>query len=208
MDAAVDDYVHLWEPGEDARTLVLLHGTGGDERDMAGLGRMLAGAAAPGAAILSLRGDVSEGGALRFFRRRAEGVYDMDDLARATAKLDGFLARALADRGRDPARAVGIGYSNGANALASLMFAVPRRLGAWELLHPLIPFEPEVAAAEGVPVLVTAGERDPICPAPLTRRLAARLREAGADIGEHWHPGGHELRPSEVEAVAAWLGAR
>ena len=204
MRPVMEDYVHLFEAGEEdeARTLVLLHGTGGDERDMLGLGC----AVWPGAAMLSLRGDVSEGGALRFFRRRAEGVYDMADLARATAKLDAFLVRALAEHGRDPAKAVGIGYSNGANALASLMFRAPRRLGGWALLHPLIPFEPEIAPEmAGAPVLVTAGERDPIGPAPLTRALTERLRNAGAAVMEHWHAGEHELRDSEVTALTEWL---
>lgn len=201
--AVAGGYRHLLQPGAagDARTLVLLHGTGGDERDMLVLGRSIA----PGATLLSLRGDVSEHGAARFFRRRAEGVYDMEDLERATVKLDGFLEETLRAAGRDPEQAVGIGYSNGANLLANLLFRRPERLGGWALLHPLIPFAPEIAPAEGRPVLVSAGERDPICPPELTRLLVAGLGAAGAAVREVWHPGGHAVARSELEALTDWI---
>ncbi|MGD1870364.1 MAG: alpha/beta hydrolase [Neomegalonema sp.] len=193
-------YEHVFEParGDDPRTLVLLHGTGGDERAFMQLGRMVA----PEAARLSLRGDVDEHGMARFFRRLREGVYDMDDLARATEKLDRFLEEALPALGRDPAHAIGLGYSNGANMLANLLFERPNRLRRMALFHPLIPWDapddPDIAHAK---VLITAGERDPICPPDLTRRFDAQLRAAGADVELLWHEGGHELREDEIRAA-------
>ncbi|MEM8759654.1 MAG: alpha/beta hydrolase [Pseudomonadota bacterium] len=209
MDATSDDYVHLIEQGEgeSQATLVMLHGTGGNEREMASLGHALADAALPGAAVLAIRGDVLEAGMPRFFRRRAEGVYDMADLARATAKLQGFLPDALERAGRDPAQAIGIGYSNGANALANLMFSQPRALGRWALLHPLIPFEPAIDDATGTEVFIGAGLQDPICPPEQTRALIAALEQAGAEVETAWQPGGHALTQPELAALARWLAA-
>ncbi|MEM6971711.1 MAG: alpha/beta hydrolase [Pseudomonadota bacterium] len=209
MDARIDDYIHVFDQGDgtNATTLVMLHGTGGDERSMAGLGRAIADAAAPGAAVLSIRGDVSEGGAARFFRRRAEGVYDMTDLARARAKLSAFLPRALAAHGRDPGAAVAIGSSNGANIAAAVMFDAPRLLAGWALMHPLIPFSPEIGPASGARVLITAGEADPICPPGETRRLIVALEASGADLTARWYPGGHQPSQAEFTDIARWLGA-
>lgn len=198
---SLDAYHHILEPGAPGSPLiVLLHGTGGDERQFVELGRALI----PGASLLSPRGDVSEHGAARFFRRTGEGVYDMDDLSRATAKMAGFV-EAHRDALR-PSAVIGLGYSNGANILAATLFARPGLWDAAVLLHPLIPFQPDIQGSlQGKPVLVTAGERDPICPPALTRRLAAWLEDAGAALQLEWHPGGHELRENEVAATAAFL---
>ena len=90
---ALDSYIHLFRPGKDgdSRSLLMLHGTGGDEASFAGLAPVLA----PGAAVLSVRGNVSEHGMNRFFRRHAEGVYDMEDLAFRTRTLNAFVEAAL-----------------------------------------------------------------------------------------------------------------
>ncbi|MEM6488131.1 MAG: alpha/beta hydrolase [Pseudomonadota bacterium] len=210
IGAAAGDYACRFEPGEGAEplTLVMLHGTGGDADEMAGLGRALARAAGvPGAAVLSLQGDVSEGGAARFFRRTGEGRYDMADLRRATEKMAAFLPRALAQHGRDPARAVAVGFSNGANMAASVMLQRPDLLGGWVLMHPLIPFRAEMAPATGARVLITAGERDPICPPAATRALVATVQASGATLATYWYPGGHQPTPAEVADIARWLTA-
>lgn len=192
-------YVHKVAPGEPGGPLAFLfHGTGGNETQLLGLGRDLL----PDATLVSPRGDVDEHGAARFFRRKAEGLYDMADLARATAKMAEFVA---AHRAAHPgARLIGLGYSNGANILASLIFAERDLFDDAVLLHPLIGWEPApgpVAAR----VLITAGERDPICPPPLTRQLARWLQDQGAAVETAWHPGGHGLEPSEVEAARRFL---
>jgi phospholipase/carboxylesterase len=192
-----DAYIHKLLPGSPGGPLLLVfHGTGADENQLLSLGRDLA----PQATIVSPRGDVSEHGAARFFRRTGEGVYDMDDLARATEKMAGFIkAQVAAAR---PSSVLGLGYSNGANILASVMFSAPELFDAAVLMHPLIPFEPEVKGSlAGHRILVTAGKRDPICPPNLTSRLEAHLRADGADVTVEWHDGGHEVRPNEIEAA-------
>jgi phospholipase/carboxylesterase len=196
-----DNYVHAALPGLPGGPLLLLfHGTGGDEHQFIRLGQELV----PGAAIVAPRGDVSEFGAARFFRRTGEGVYDMDDLAVRTQKMAGFIG-AHREAAKSSA-AVGLGYSNGANILASVLFADPALFDAVVLMHPLIPFEPDIKGdLAGKRILMTAGRRDPICPPDLTSRLDAYLRAAGADVTVAWHEGGHEIRPSEIEAVRHFL---
>jgi phospholipase/carboxylesterase len=185
-----------------APLLFLFHGTGGNENDLIGLGQQLA----PNAHLISPRGDVSEGGALRFFRRTGEGVYDMVDFARATAKMSAFVA---SETNRlKPSKVAAIGYSNGANILASVLFAKPELIDSAALMHPLIPFEPAPQAGlAGRKVLITAGRRDPICPAPLTERLGGYFIAQGADVSTFWHEGGHELRQPELQAVQTFLGS-
>src|SRR5690606_7870188 len=124
----------------------------------------------PGATIIAPRGDVSEYGAARYFRRTSEGVYDMEDLARATEKMAKFVEAHRAEHG--PSVIVGLGYSNGANILASVLFARPGLFDAAVLMHPLIPFEPKVDGdLAATRILMTAGRHDPICPPALTERL-------------------------------------
>ncbi|MDX8537890.1 MULTISPECIES: alpha/beta hydrolase [Mesorhizobium] len=192
-----DTYTHKLLPGSPGSPLLFVfHGTGGDENQLVSLGRELV----PSASIVSPRGDVSEQGAARFFRRTGEGVYDMEDLARATAKMAAFIKAHV--EAAKPSTVLGLGYSNGANILASVAFAEPGLFDATVLMHPLIPFEPQVKGSlAGRSVLITAGRRDPICPPNLTSRLEAYLRADGAAVTVEWHDGGHEVRPNEIEAA-------
>lgn len=196
-------YVHKVLPGSpEGPLLFTFHGTGGDENQFPGLARDLL----PQATIVSPRGDVSEHGAARFFRRTGEGVYDMADLARATEKMVGFV-RAHVEAAK-PSAVFGLGYSNGANILASVIFAEPALFDRSVLMHPLIPFEPVVnGSLAGKHVLVTAGRRDPICPPDLTARLVTYLQKDGADTVLEWHEGGHEIRESEIDAARRFLAA-
>jgi phospholipase/carboxylesterase len=198
-----DAYIHKLLPGSPGSPLLFVfHGTGGDENQLVSLGRELL----PSATIVSPRGDVSEHGAGRFFRRTGEGVYDMDDLARATGKMAGFMKAHV--EAAKPSTVLGLGYSNGANILASVTFAEPSLLDAAALMHPLIPFEPQVRGSlAGRHMLITAGRRDPICPPGLTSRLEAYLRADGADVTVEWHDGGHEVRPNEIEAARRFFAA-
>jgi len=192
-------YVHLRVEGAEGGPLAFLfHGTGGDERQMLGLAREIV----PAATLIAPRGDVDENGAARFFRRRGEGRYDMADLGRATAKMAGFVEAQVAGAHRSPV--IGIGYSNGANILASLVFARRTLFDAVVLMHPLIGWEPEPGPV-ATRVLITAGERDPICPPALTRQLAAWFADQGAAVETHWHGGGHGIDASEVAATTAFL---
>jgi phospholipase/carboxylesterase len=184
-----------------APLLFLFHGTGGNENDLIGLGRQLM----PDAHLIAPRGDVSEGGALRFFRRTGEGVYDMSDFARATAKMESFITEHVERLA--PSSVAALGYSNGANILASLLFAGNARIDRAVLMHPLIPFAPSPQPAlAGKQVLITAGRRDPISPAALTETLAGYFVAQGAQSSIEWHEGGHEIRPQELVAARQFLG--
>lgn len=196
-----DRYIEKVLPGQPGGPLLFtFHGTGGDENQFPAFARDLL----PSATIVSPRGDVSEHGAARFFRRTGEGVYDMDDLARATSKMKAYVEGHTTSA--KPAAVYGLGYSNGANILASTLFAAPRLFDAVVLMHPLIPFEPRIDGdLNGTRILITAGRQDPICPPTLTSRLEAWLRAAGADVILEWHPGAHEVRPNEVEAARRFL---
>ena len=195
-------YHHLFKQGAPgAPLLVTLHGTGGNETQFHGFAEGLL----PQASVLSPRGDVSEHGAARFFRRTGEGVYDMADLARATKALSAFIREMATKAGTDAV--YGFGFSNGANILATMLFEEPDLFQRAALLHPLIPFRPKPQPGlAGRRVLITAGRRDPICPPPLTDALATYLREQGAETTLLWHEGGHEIRQPEVGALASLLG--
>jgi phospholipase/carboxylesterase len=185
---------------EGAPLLFLLHGTGGDENDLIDLGRQLM----PNASLVSPRGDISEAGAPRFFKRLGMGVYDMVDLERATAKMARFMAEQIATV--EPSSVAALGYSNGANILAAVLFRVPELVDRAVLMHPLIPFDPPPQPRlDGRRVLITAGRHDPIAPTEMTLRLEAHFKKQGADCAIFWHEGGHEIRREELESAKAFL---
>ena len=197
---------HRFVPGRaDHPTLLLLHGTGGDENDLLPLGRTLL----PGAALLSPRGAVLERGQPRFFRRLAEGVFDLEDLDRRTAELAVFVRAAATHYRFGGSRVVAVGFSNGANIAASLMLADTGVLAGAVLLRPMVPFEPERRPAlSGVPVLISAGRSDPIVPAAQVEHLVALLSEAGALVDVRWQPGGHGLAQGDIDEASAFLARR
>ncbi len=176
------------------------HGTGGDENQFFDLAQSLI----PIAHIISVRGDVSEHGALRFFKRTGEGVYDMVDLAVRTKAMAEFV---VAQKLRlNAPRVMGLGYSNGANILASVMFSEPALFDDAVLMHPLIPWAPaDQSGLAGKRVLITAGKLDPICPAQQSEKLAKYFGRQGAETKLQWHDGGHELRQTEIDAAKAFL---
>ncbi len=183
-------------------TLLLLHGTGGDEEDLIPLGRALL----PGAGLLSPRGKVLERGAPRFFRRLAEGVFDQEDLARRTEELAHFIEAATKTYELDPEGIVAVGFSNGANIAASLLLRRPGLLRGAVLLSPIVPFEPDVPPdLTGTSVFIGAGRTDSIAPPAQADHLGEMLRRAGAAVMIHWEPGGHSLTDGEVAAARQWL---
>jgi predicted esterase len=195
-------FAHRFFQGESGATLLLLHGTGGNEDDLVPLGRELAS----GAAILSPRGKVSEYGAARFFRRLAEGVFDQEDLVFRTHELADFVEAASREYGLDASRLIAVGYSNGANIAASLMLLHPGLLRAAVLLRAMVPFEPEEPPdLPGMPVFLAAGRGDQMISPQSTERLAEILREAGADLDLRWRETGHGLTYEEVAEARAWL---
>ncbi|MCA1718206.1 MAG: alpha/beta hydrolase [Actinobacteria bacterium] len=200
-------FVHRFLPAEapGAPTLLLLHGTGGDENDLLPVGRMLD----ERAALLSPRGKVLEYGMPRFFRRLAEGVFDHEDLMDRTHELAEFVERAVDEYGIDRRRLFAAGFSNGANIAASLLLAYPRLLAGAILLRAMVPFEPErTPDLSETPVYVAAGRSDQMVPPENTERLARLLREAGADVTLDWQPGGHGIGPEEIQAARNWFADR
>jgi predicted esterase len=182
--------------------LLLLHGTGGDEEDLIPVGEQLL----PGAALLSPRGRVLENGMPRFFRRLAEGVFDLDDLKLQTDGLAQFAVNASHKYGLDDRKMIAVGYSNGANIAASLLLTHPHLLAGAILFRPMVPFRPQVVPnLKDVPVLLAAARRDQIVPPQHTSELAEILTSAGARVSTHWHPGGHELGLDDIAAAKEWL---
>ena len=198
-------FTHLFEPGTSGWTLLMLHGTGGDEHDLVPLGRQLA----PAAAVLSPRGKVLEHGMPRFFARLAIGKLDIPDLLARTDELAAFIAAAVEAYRLDPARIAVVGFSNGANIAVSLLLRHPGLLRAAALLRPMLPYEPESPPAlAGTEVLIAAGEGDPYSSSQQTARLAEILAGAGAHVQVDVEPGGgHNLKLGDLRRLAAWTAA-
>lgn len=194
-------YIHYYEAPKGSAPLVFtFHGTGGDEHQFPGLIQRIL----PDTGIVSPRGDVSEYGANRFFRRTGEGVYDMADLALRTRQMTAFIQAHVAEHPGRPVYA--LGYSNGANILASVLFEAPDLFERVVLMHPLIPFQPAPQPGlKGANVLITAGQRDQICPLPLTEALATYFNAQDAVVETFLHAGGHEVSQGEVEAITRFL---
>jgi predicted esterase len=196
------DFIHEFVPGNSGRTLLLLHGTGGNERDLIQLGRELD----PRAALLSPRGKVLENGMPRFFRRLAEGVFDLEDLKIRTNELADFVRAAAQHYGFVSDNIVAVGYSNGANIAASLLLLRPEILSAAILFRAMVPLVPDKQPKlSSMRVWIGAGRDDPIIPTSETKRLAELLRKAGADVTIRHFPAGHGLTMADVEAARDWL---
>jgi predicted esterase len=198
-------FLHRFVPSEPpiaSTTLLLLHGTGGDENDLIPLGKALA----PGAALLSPRGKVLENGMPRFFRRLALGVFDEEDLKVRTHELAAFITDSIKSYDLDAHKIIAVGYSNGANIASSLLLLDPGLLKGAVLFHPMVPFVPEVVPdLSNVPIFIGAARHDEIVPPEETERLATLLENCRADVSVYWGPGGHGLSPAEVEAARRWL---
>ena len=196
-------FVHRHEParGSGEPPLLLLHGTGGDESDLLSLGRTVA----PGAALLSPRGKVLEGGMPRFFRRLAEGVFDEADVRRRAIELADFVEEARQAYGLSAP--IALGYSNGANIAAAVLLLRPEGLAGAALLRAMVPLSsPPEADLDGKPVLILSGAMDPIVPADNAARLASMLERAGASVSHRILPAGHGLSQADVTVAREWFG--
>ena len=197
-----DDFTHVFKPGTTGTTLLVLHGTGGDEHDLLPLAEMLL----PGASVLSPRGQVLERGMPRFFRRLAEGVFDEADLRERAGDLSRFVAAAASRYGFDPQAVVAVGFSNGANIASGTMLLHPETLSAAVLIRAMVPLVPDpLPPLAGKHVLVSNGRADPTVAPAETERLVGLLRSSGADVTLEWQPGGHQLTQADVLTARAWL---
>jgi len=191
--------IHHYEQGSPP-SLLLLHGTGGDEHDLVPLGKLLR----PGAALLSPRGQVLENGQPRFFRRLTPGVFDEADLIRRTHELADFLEDQSARR--HLGKVIAVGYSNGANIAASLLLLRPDVLSGAVLLRAMVPLEPAATPRlDGTPVLMLSAHHDSMIPADSSQRLASILAQAGADVTLEWREAGHGLDDQDLGLARTWL---
>jgi predicted esterase len=196
-------FAHVFRPAQSAGapTLLLLHGTGGDEHDMVPLAGL-----AQGAAVLSPRGKVLEHGMPRFFRRLAEGVFDVEDVKLRAGELAGFVAAAAAHYRFDGSRVIAMGFSNGANIAAAMMLLRPGVLKGGVLFRAMVPLEPDpLPPLHGTRVLISNGRMDPLVSEDETTRLARLLQRGGATVEVHWQPAGHQLMPSDFAVAKTWL---
>ena len=196
------DFIHEFVPGSSSRTLLLLHGTGGNERDLIPLGRELD----PNAALLSPRGKVLENGMPRFFRRLAEGVFDLEDLKYRANELADFVFVAAQHYGFASDNLVAVGYSNGANIAAAMLLLRPEILSFANLFRAMVPLHPDkLPDLSSVRVWIGAGNPDPIVPVSETTGLAELLRDAGADVTIRFAKAGHGLTNEDLEGARDWL---
>jgi phospholipase/carboxylesterase len=200
------DFEHVYEPPAtpSAQTILLLHGTGGNERDLLPVGRMLT----PGAGLLSPRGKVLEHGMPRFFRRLAEGVFDEEDLKVRAADLAAFVAAAAGHYNFDARHVIAIGYSNGANIASAVLLLHPGTLAGAVLFRGMVPIVPDPLPSIDAQVLISNGRSDPIVSTEETNRLTALLRRAGARTELALQPAGHELTQADIATAHAWLANR
>jgi phospholipase/carboxylesterase len=194
---------HLFRKGSniDSPTLLLLHGTGGDETSLLPLAENFYG----GHSFLSVRGNVTENGMPRFFRRVAEGIFDEEDLIYRTQELNEFLDEAAETYHFNRNKLVAIGYSNGANIAASLFFHYRDALHGAILHHPMVPRRGiDLPDLSGKPVFIAAGTNDPLCSLAESKELFSLLQQANAEVHLHWENNGHELTYQEAKAAAEW----
>ena len=180
-------------------TVLLLHGTGGDENDLVPIGQAIA----PGAALLSPRGNVVEGGANRFFRRLAPGIFDEADIRVRAQELAEFVA------GFPSQNRIALGYSNGANIAAALLLLHPGLLQGAVLMRPMTPLVPDpLPRLAGTRVLILAGVEDNMTTPENTQKLARLLSQAGAAVEVKWMDAGHDLGPGDFQAAKTFLASQ
>ena len=195
-------FTHLIVEKKGPRSLLLLHGTGGDERDLLNLGGVLD----PKAHLVSPRGNVREGEMARFFRRIRPGLFDEEDIRLRVEELGRFVSETAREHTLAPDALWGVGFSNGANMAAALLLLRPDLLAGAVLFRPMLPVEPEESVdLKGVAVYIAAGTRDEMIPAKGTEALIERLGAAGAEVTVTWAQAGHRFSSDEVEAARAWL---
>jgi len=200
-----DNSDHAYTPNDnrpDVSTLLLLHGTGGNEDDLIQVGQMIS----PTASLLSPRGKVLENGMPRFFRRHAEGVFDLEDLKFRTKELANFVKEASNIYSFDINKTVAVGFSNGANIAASLLLSYPVTLRGAIIFRAMVPFIPDSPPnLSDKQVLLSAGMFDPIVSESQTQNLFDLLEKSGANVTLKWQQSGHNLTESDILYSKEWL---
>ena len=203
---SLDDlgFVHRFEPATvpGAPALLLLHGASGDENSLIAFGKAMA----PGAALLSPRGQVIERGMARFFRRDGEGGFDQADVEARTNDLVLFVERACTAYQMPRAKLVAAGFSNGANMAASLLLRCPEAFCGAALMRGMVPFTPQRPVdLQRRPVLILSGVDDPIVATDEVAELADIFRAANAEVTLNWETAGHTLCQGDVLIAFDWM---
>jgi len=197
-------FIHKWVPAEssstDPVTLLLLHGTGGDENALLPVGNELW----PGAALLGLRGKVLENGMPSSFRRFTE--VGVEDIKSRTEELAQLIDAASKRYDFSRRRLIVVGYSNGANLAASLILLHPHYLAGAVLFPAMVPLVPDlIRDFSHLSVFIGAARLDPLIPSGQAEELAALFKSGGADVTISWHQGGRELGEDDIQAAKHWL---
>jgi phospholipase/carboxylesterase len=197
-------YTAPLSPSGNIDTLILLHGTGGNEHDLVPLAQQMI----PGCGILGIRGNVSENGMPRYFRRLSEGVFDLDDLRLRAMELASFIKEATQEYGINLNKACAVGYSNGANIASAVHFLSPGLLKHSIHFRPMVPLVPEAAPdLSGIRVLLTFGAFDPLMPPGEKGRLTGLFEQYGSSVTSHIEQTGHQLVGGDIEAAVAWINS-
>ena len=199
-----NDFIHIYQPpkADSTRVLLALHGTGGDENSLLSIASIVD----PNAGILSVRGKVIENGAPRFFRRLAEGVFDIADLHTRTQELADFIAAASSEYSFSLNELIAIGYSNGANIAGSLLLSSSEALAGAILIRAMVPFEPaSLNDLSGKRIFISEGKNDPIVPRVQGTRLQELFQERGADVTMLWNEVDHRMTRAELDVIKDWL---
>jgi phospholipase/carboxylesterase/glyoxalase family protein len=198
----MSDFIYRYHPGSRPDTLLLLHGTGGSESDLLDLGPVIL----PGANLLSPRGRILENGMPRFFRRLAEGVFDIEDIKYRSTELAAFIQAMAKEHGFDPDKVIPFGYSNGANIAAAMLLTGAAQFPRAVLIRPMVPLEPHTLPdLTGAQVLLARGLYDPMGTPAQTTRLRSLLEAGGATVTDHASPAGHQITQGDIRAATAWL---
>lgn len=196
------DFIHSFVPARTASRppLLLLHRTGGNENDLLEFGAGIS----RGGALLAPRGKVLEDGKPRFFRRIANGTFDLEDLQLRTDELGAFVSQARRMYRIDAP--VAVGFSNGANIAWSLLLTSPTLLAGAILMRPMMPFDPQPIGPLGeIPILVISGSTDKVVPPETASALPELLRAAGARVVHEFVEGDHNISSDDGDLAAAWL---
>lgn len=202
--ASALDWPHLFFAGDPAAPVFLmLHGTGGDESTIVPLGTALD----PAAGVLAPRGQVTENGANRWFRRFGEGKFDVDDVVRRAGELAEFIVWARGHYFLGERRIIAVGFSNGANIALAAALLHPLEVPELIAFSGMYPFDdrPIDTDLSGSRVFLAGGDSDPMAPLPSVIRVARVLGERGADLRHVLRAGGHAVAAGDLAAAKKWL---
>lgn len=196
-------YIYKTTDNPDAYTLLLLHGTGGDETDLIPLAQNFG----DGYNILSLRGNVSEHGMPRFFKRLGMGIFDEEDLHFRTDEMIEFIKELSEKEKFNANKIIAIGYSNGANIAGSAIIKYPGIFSGAILYRPMPPFKTinENGSKSSTKVFLSSGQTDPTVSLAVITEYLEKLKSMVSEVEYHVIPAGHHLTQQDVTLSAQWL---